>query len=377
MTYTPREVYVDGYILYAADLNDDNTQLYTILNTFGTHKTTMDALNGILVSNGAGVYSAVTNNSTNWNTAYGWGDHSGLYTPIGFKTTMDALNGILVSNGAGVYSAVTNNSTNWNTAYTNTHTRNADTGTTNSTFNVGTNHTGISSIGINAHTNTYANLFLYEESVEKTRLYYDAPNNITGLTTVTGTNGLYLYDSGVVSILSGAGGSINLVAEGIGEPTASNAAESTYLLKEFAESYLKDGSQSLTLTNQNTWYLIDMDTDVGGYDGVTRGAITLEKATSKHIIGRAGFYKITYTFSVGANYNESINFQMCMYKNGAILNNSISQPSNPGAASMLQCSATFLVSLTATDYLQPYIRNITSAGKVVAPLFGRIVTEEI
>ena len=31
---------------------------------------------GLMTTNGSGVYSITTNNSSNWNTAYGWGDHS-------------------------------------------------------------------------------------------------------------------------------------------------------------------------------------------------------------------------------------------------------------------------------------------------------------
>ena len=31
---------------------------------------------GLMTTNGSGVYSITTNNSANWNTAYGWGDHS-------------------------------------------------------------------------------------------------------------------------------------------------------------------------------------------------------------------------------------------------------------------------------------------------------------
>lgn len=31
---------------------------------------------GIMATDGAGTYSIITNNSSNWNTAYGWGDHS-------------------------------------------------------------------------------------------------------------------------------------------------------------------------------------------------------------------------------------------------------------------------------------------------------------
>lgn len=81
---------------------------------------------------------------SHWNTAYGWGDHAGLYRPISYvpawseitskpttlsgfgitdscplshKTTEDALNGLVKCNGAGSYSAVTDKSSNWNTAY--------------------------------------------------------------------------------------------------------------------------------------------------------------------------------------------------------------------------------------------------------------------
>src|SRR5690606_22665077 len=32
--------------------------------------------NGLMLRTGVGTYSTVTNNSTNWDTAYGWGDHA-------------------------------------------------------------------------------------------------------------------------------------------------------------------------------------------------------------------------------------------------------------------------------------------------------------
>jgi hypothetical protein len=41
-----------------------------------THKTTEDALSGLVKCNGAGTYTAVTDASANWNTAYGWGNHA-------------------------------------------------------------------------------------------------------------------------------------------------------------------------------------------------------------------------------------------------------------------------------------------------------------
>jgi hypothetical protein len=39
--------------------------------------------NGLMSRTGAGTYSIVTDNSSNWNTAYGWGNHAGVYIPIG------------------------------------------------------------------------------------------------------------------------------------------------------------------------------------------------------------------------------------------------------------------------------------------------------
>lgn len=72
---------------------------------------------GIALSTGAAWDTPITNNSANWNTAYGWGNHAGLYTPIAHKTTEDAINGLVKVDGAGNYSAVTDNSANWNTAY--------------------------------------------------------------------------------------------------------------------------------------------------------------------------------------------------------------------------------------------------------------------
>jgi hypothetical protein len=58
----------------ALDKLDDHTHdsLYTPL----AHKTTEDAINGLIKCDGAGTYSSVTDNSSNWNTAYSWGDHA-------------------------------------------------------------------------------------------------------------------------------------------------------------------------------------------------------------------------------------------------------------------------------------------------------------
>ena len=54
---------------------------------------------GIMATNGLGTYSIVTNNSANWDTAYGWGDHSAE----GYLTNADIgsfITGIGVTEGA-------------------------------------------------------------------------------------------------------------------------------------------------------------------------------------------------------------------------------------------------------------------------------------
>lgn len=55
--------------------NHETTYNHSNYNAAYSHKTTEDAINGLVKCDGAGSYSAVTDNSSNWNTAYGWGNH--------------------------------------------------------------------------------------------------------------------------------------------------------------------------------------------------------------------------------------------------------------------------------------------------------------
>jgi len=63
-------------------------------------------------------------NTTNWNTAYSWGDHSTAGYLTSQTSHADVLvdgdftsSGLMATNGSGTYSIVTNNSSNWDTAY--------------------------------------------------------------------------------------------------------------------------------------------------------------------------------------------------------------------------------------------------------------------
>jgi len=69
---------------------------------------------GIAVSTGSMWGTSITDNSDHWNTAYGWGywAHTTLAgygitdaAPLAHKTTEDAINGLVFVNGAGTYSA--------------------------------------------------------------------------------------------------------------------------------------------------------------------------------------------------------------------------------------------------------------------------------
>ncbi len=82
------------------------TTLKSAYDGAASHKTTEDAISGLVKCNGAGTYSAVTDSSTNWNTAYGWGDHGAEGYLTAEADTLDTVtdrgastaNGITVGN---------------------------------------------------------------------------------------------------------------------------------------------------------------------------------------------------------------------------------------------------------------------------------------
>ncbi len=60
---------------------------------------------GIALSTGSGWDTSITNNSANWNTAYGWGNHAGLYRPISYVPSWGTITGTL-SNQTDLNSAL-------------------------------------------------------------------------------------------------------------------------------------------------------------------------------------------------------------------------------------------------------------------------------
>jgi len=97
---------------------------------------------GITVSTGTGWGTSLVDNSGNWNTAFSWGNHAGLYEPLlgnptvsgyvlssttagvrtwvpmtGGGTMVYPAAGIPISTGSAWGGSIVNNSINWNTAY--------------------------------------------------------------------------------------------------------------------------------------------------------------------------------------------------------------------------------------------------------------------
>jgi hypothetical protein len=80
--------------------------------------------NGLLKRTGAGSYTSVTDNSSNWDTAHGWGDHGSAGYLTSETSHADVVldgdfttAGLMTTDGSGTYSITTNNASNWNTAY--------------------------------------------------------------------------------------------------------------------------------------------------------------------------------------------------------------------------------------------------------------------
>lgn len=84
---------------------------------------------GIALSSGSGWGSSITNNSTNWNTAYGWGNHASAGYYVGSSSSIRGLfsstaTGLTYTSGTGVFSftsgyeiPTTTQTGNWASAY--------------------------------------------------------------------------------------------------------------------------------------------------------------------------------------------------------------------------------------------------------------------
>lgn len=129
-TLTEIETVTSKDIIDSTENNDDDVSASELDDIFTTV--------GFLKRTGAAAYAIITDNSSNWNTAFGWGDHSivGYLTSVAWgdvtgkpanldeDSTDDLVDsdfgseGIMkTTDGAGAYSTITDSSSNWNNAY--------------------------------------------------------------------------------------------------------------------------------------------------------------------------------------------------------------------------------------------------------------------
>jgi hypothetical protein len=94
------DVVVDGDFTSAGFMKTDGSGNYSVdTNTYLTSETSHSdvvvdgdfASAGLMKTNGSGTYSVITDNSANWDTAYGWGDHS----TQGYITSGSALSNVV------------------------------------------------------------------------------------------------------------------------------------------------------------------------------------------------------------------------------------------------------------------------------------------
>ncbi len=129
--YSRKTAFNNPHFTGLATINTDTlaTQAWSrsLIGTGGAGITYPGA--GIAVSTGTGWTTSITNNSTNWNTAYSWGNHASAGYYVGTSSTIRGLfsstaTGLTYTNSTGVFSLTsgyeiptTTQTSNWNTAY--------------------------------------------------------------------------------------------------------------------------------------------------------------------------------------------------------------------------------------------------------------------
>jgi hypothetical protein len=80
------------HVIGYADISDFNTGVSTFETSHSSVLVDTDfSTSGLMKTNGAGVYSIITDNTSNWNTSYSWGNHSGLYVGLTGNETIAGI----------------------------------------------------------------------------------------------------------------------------------------------------------------------------------------------------------------------------------------------------------------------------------------------
>jgi hypothetical protein len=119
-------------------------------------------------------------------------------------TTLTGLNGLIKCNGSGVFSAITDSHTNWDTAYSLRHTQNTDTGTSANTFTVGDHTTNTYSI-LDCGTGFVDQFVFKENTTSMGHIGYNGTTNNLEMQNYTGGCYVQCSDNGLFVLGSGSG----------------------------------------------------------------------------------------------------------------------------------------------------------------------------
>ncbi len=153
--------------------------------------------------------------------------------------------------------------------------------------------------------------------------------------------------------------------------TADNAATWQTPARYYASLYAHASSNSMTLTNDDQFYLL---TPTAWANAVTASGMSTDTSTSEGriTVTNSGVYQISAYVSFTTSTSAQC-FEMAVYKNGSVLADvpygDIYVAAEAAAATEhTNMSVSYMVSLTAADYLQLFVRCTSGAGANFVPV---------
>ena len=213
--------------------------------------------NGLMARLGAGTYIIVTDNSSDWNTAHGWGDHS----QAGYLTSL--------GDAAGVTTAKINN---WDTAHG------------------WGNHASAGYLSSATSIETLNDVVFATAPSNGQVLKYDGSNWIATTDLVgSGGSGIILSDLSVTNASASGGGSL-AYNNALGVFTYTPPSLTSYLTTETDPVFAASDAATITASNISNW-----DAAYGWGDHAGGGYLTAESDTLDSTTGRGNTTTNTIT----------------------------------------------------------------------------------
>jgi len=190
-------------------------------------------------------------------------------------TTLTGLNGLIKCNGSGVFSAITDSHTNWDTAYSLRHTQNTDTGTSANTFTVGDHTTNTYSI-LDCGTGFVDQFVFKENTTSMGHIGYNGTTNNLEMQNYTGGCYVQCSDNGLFVLGSGNGQPFyNYSANGNFVYATSGSTNTSFIIatpkdKDATIYTTEDGTGKLWLGYSSTYDIVELKNLVN-YNGVVLG----------------------------------------------------------------------------------------------------------